>query len=115
MKINDTVVSLHYDYRGMPAEATNAAGAATSCGPFSPSSCIAVPWPAGNWKSTLESKQALETPDWYGSLAIAQRDDTGNLYRRTATSTRPPASSPSRTPSDWPAVSTSTATGTGIR
>jgi RHS repeat-associated protein len=30
----------------------------------------------------LAPKIALTTPDWYGSLSVAYRDDTGNLYRR---------------------------------
>jgi RHS repeat-associated protein len=82
---NGTPLVLHHNYRGLPAAATDTTGAHTTCQPGeSPDvdDCDDVRWPAGSWISTLAPHISNTTPDWYGSLSVAFRDDTGNLYRR---------------------------------
>jgi RHS repeat-associated protein len=79
-------VSLHYDWRGLPAFSLDDTGSHTTCALLPIPGCDDIRWPAGSWTATLSegvNPPSLNAPDFYGTLTVAQRDATDQLYRRS--------------------------------
>ena len=74
-------LAIHYNWRGLPAFATDTLGHNPTCVPPNFTNCVNVNWPGGNWGARLQST-VYDTTAWYGSLAVTHRDATGDLYRR---------------------------------
>ncbi|MSR19956.1 MAG: hypothetical protein EXR91_03125 [Gemmatimonadetes bacterium] len=71
--LNNSLVVLHRNWRGLVVDATNDAGARVGSG---------VPWPGVSWNSRMGDPDPRNLHTWYGSLTFDMTDATGLAYKR---------------------------------